>query len=74
MTPINCLIWSCQGLGNPRIVRILNDLLRYYKLDFLFLIETILLYNKIEKLRIKFASAQGFSADRVGRSGALINF
>lgn len=65
------LSWNCRGLGNPRAVRALNDLLRDRKPTFVFLIETIYFANKIEELRVLFGFDQCFSVDRVGQSGGL---
>lgn len=63
--------WNCRGLGKPRTVRALGDMLRDQKPIFLFLIETISVASKIEELRIKFGFDYCFSVDRVGRSGGL---
>lgn len=71
---MNCLGWNCRGLGSSRTVRALNDLVRGRKPDVLFLSETISVASKIEEFRIKFGFAQGFSVDRVGRSGGLAVF
>ncbi|XP_074346246.1 uncharacterized protein LOC141685021 [Apium graveolens] len=68
---MNCLSWNCRGLGNPRTVRVLGDLLKDRKPDILFLSETIYAANKIEDIRIRFGFVQCFSVDRVGRSGGL---
>lgn len=71
---MNHLCWNCRGVGNPRTVRVLHDLIRDRKPDVLFLMETIASSNMIEKLRIKFGFANCFSVDRVGRSGGLAVF
>ncbi|XP_074377162.1 uncharacterized protein LOC141718680 [Apium graveolens] len=71
---MNCLGWNCRGLENSRTVRVLNDLIRDTNLDILFLSETILVANKIEKLRVKFKYVHCFSVDRAGRSGGLAVF
>lgn len=68
------LSWNCRGLGSPRIVRVLGDLVRVHKPDFLFLCETIAFSNKVEEMCIKLGFAQCFSVDRVGRSGGLAIF
>ncbi|XP_074342205.1 uncharacterized protein LOC141679663 [Apium graveolens] len=71
---MNVLSWNCRGLGLPRTVRVLGDLIRTHKPKFLFLSETISYANKVEELRVKFGFAQCFSVDRVGRSGGLAIF
>ncbi|XP_074339551.1 uncharacterized protein LOC141677486 isoform X1 [Apium graveolens] len=68
------LSWNCRGLGSPRTVRVLGDLVRVHKPDFLFLCETIAFSNKVEEMRIKLGFAQFFSVDRVSRSGGLAIF
>ncbi|XP_074352491.1 uncharacterized protein LOC141691620 [Apium graveolens] len=66
--------WNCRGLGNPRAVRVLSDLLKARNPDFVFLSETISDASRIENLRVKFGFSQCFSVDRVGRSGGLAIF
>ncbi|XP_074326770.1 uncharacterized protein LOC141664715 [Apium graveolens] len=71
---MSCLSWNCRGLGNPRTVRGLNDLVRDRKPDVLFLSETISDAGRIKSLRMKLGFAQDFSVDRIGRSGGLAIF
>lgn len=46
------LSWNCQGLGTPQTVRVLSDLVKVHRPEFLFLSETIFFSNKIEELRV----------------------
>ena len=46
--------WNCRGLGNPRAVRELGELIRTSHPDFVFLVETLVNSSKIEELRVKF--------------------
>ena len=71
---MNLLSWNCRGLGNPRAIRVLSDLVKCRKPDFLFLTETFSNANKIEALRLKFSFSQCFSVDCVGHSGGLAVF
>ncbi|XP_074356116.1 uncharacterized protein LOC141695803 [Apium graveolens] len=71
---MNCLSWNCRGLGNPRAIRVLSDLVKVRKPDFLFLSETFSNASRIEVLRIKFGFFQCFSVDSVGHSGGLAVF
>lgn len=71
---MNILSWNCRGLGKPRTVRALNDLVRDRRPEVLFLIETISDNKRIEELRIKFGYSNCFSVDRRGRSGGLALF
>lgn len=63
---MSCLSWNCRGLGKPRTVRVLGDLVRDHRRNFIFLIETIFFANKIEELRVKFGFDNCFAVDRVG--------
>nr|DAD24222.1 TPA_asm: hypothetical protein HUJ06_025685 [Nelumbo nucifera] len=56
-----CLSWNCQGLGNPRAVHALRELIHSRKLDVIFLIETL--------VHIGFVGA--FAVDREGRGGGI---
>lgn len=49
---MNCVTWNCRGLGQPRTVRALSDLVRDRRPDILFLSETISVGRKIEDIRI----------------------
>lgn len=69
---MSCLSWNCRGVGSPRTVQVLKDLLNNHKPSFVFLIETLSFTKKIEEMRIHFGFDQCFSVDRVGRSGGLI--
>lgn len=71
---MNCLSWNCRGLGKPRTVRVLGELLKDRKPDFLFLSETIITASRIVFLRVKFGFAQCFSVYKIGRSGGLAVF
>lgn len=68
---MNCLSWNCRGLGNPRAVRCLGDVLRTQKPEIVFLIETLSLDARIKDLCRKFGYAHHFTVDSVGRSGGL---
>lgn len=71
---MNCLGWNCRGLGSPRTVRVLCDLVKDRSPDVLFLSETISVASKVESLRIILGFSQCFSVDRVGNGGELAVF
>ncbi|KAG2411307.1 hypothetical protein I3760_Q012700 [Carya illinoinensis] len=48
------LSWNCRGLGNPRTVHDLNLMVKVHKPTILFLMETRLHKNRMEKLRYLF--------------------
>nr|DAD49162.1 TPA_asm: hypothetical protein HUJ06_019099 [Nelumbo nucifera] len=56
-----CLSWNCRGLGNPRAVHALRELIHSYKPDVIFLIETL--------VHIGFVGA--FAVDRDERGGGI---
>ena len=37
---MNCLVWNCRGLGNPRTVRKLRDLIQAKDTSVVFVAET----------------------------------
>lgn len=63
--------WNCRGLGNPRAVLVLKDLVRSRRPDFIFLIETLVHSNKMEEIKIAIGYDGVFCVDREGRSGGL---
>ena len=50
---MNFLVWNCRGLGQPRAIQALKDLIRSNKPKLIFLIETKLSLNKM--MQLKFA-------------------
>ncbi|WCJ43898.1 hypothetical protein M5689_024607 [Euphorbia peplus] len=69
---MNCISWNCRGLGNPRAVRCLGDLLKSQNPNLVFLIETLVYSSKIESLRRKFNFNYKFVVDCRGHSGGLV--
>lgn len=68
---MSCLSWNCRGLGSPRTVRVLKDLVKNRKPSLVFLIETLSFANKVEEIKTRLRFDRCFSVDRVGRSGGL---
>jgi exonuclease III len=68
------LSWNCRGLGNPTAVRELCRLCKVKKPNLVFLMETKLRQQKMEKIRIKIGFRNMFVVDCVGRSGGLALF
>jgi hypothetical protein len=68
---MSLLCWNCRGLGNPRTVRVLHQLVKEKKPNFVFLIETLSSGSKMEKIRCKLAFEGLFVVNPVGRSGGL---
>ena len=68
---MSTLSWNYHGLGNPRTVEVLKDLVRSKKPMFLFLIETLATYNTVERIRGVLSFEGLFMIDREGSSGGL---
>ncbi|CAN0899574.1 hypothetical protein LINGRAHAP2_LOCUS20353 [Linum grandiflorum] len=47
------LAWNCRGLGNPRAVHVLDELVKAYRPDIVFLLETLVGSTKMEEIRVK---------------------
>lgn len=54
---MNPLSWNCRGLGTPRLVRALHDLVKRYNPEIVFLLETKSKTRRMERIknRIGFA-------------------
>ncbi|CAM8965988.1 unnamed protein product [Rhodiola kirilowii] len=65
------LCWNCRGMGQPRTVRSLADMVRYYKPQVVGLIETKSEFGRLEVLRRRLGFDCGFGVDSMGRSGGL---
>ena len=63
--------WNCRGLGNLRSVRALRDLMQRWKPKIVFLMETKMKKNQMEKEKFKLGLLNGLIVPRVGRSGGL---
>lgn len=71
---MSIISWNCRGLGNHRAVRVLGELLKTHKPDFLFLSETLSCSNRIKELSLKFGFSRYFAVDKRGRAGGLAIF
>ena len=63
--------WNCQGLGNPRSVRALRSLMQQWDSDFVFLSETKLKKNSMDKKKGSVGFINGLVVPSHGRSGGL---
>lgn len=68
---MNLIGWNCRGLGKPRSVRCLRDLVKSRHPDFLFLSETMVQSNKIKDLSEQMGFASSYAVERVGQGGGL---
>ena len=46
--------WNCQGLGDPRAVQVLGEIIHSRHPDVVFLCETLVLADKIEEIQSRF--------------------
>jgi exonuclease III len=69
---MSLLSWNCRGLGNPRAVRDLRQLVKAKRPVLVFVMETKLCNKNVDYLRIKFGFDHVFKVDSVGRSGGLL--
>lgn len=60
------LSWNCRGLGHPRAVLVLLDLIKAHKPDIILLLENLSYSNKVENIRISLGFDGVFSIDREG--------
>jgi exonuclease III len=73
-TAMIVISWNCRGLGNPQTVR---DLRRMVKVKFptvVFLMETKMRQEKMERIRCMLGFNNLFVVDSVGKSGGLALF
>ena len=68
---MNSLGWNCRGLGNPRSVRALHDLVRQWAPKIVFLSETKLRTKRMERIRDRIGFANELFVPSHGRSGGL---
>lgn len=68
---MNCLSWNCRGLGIPRRVRKLSDLVRAKGPKLLFFMETKKKKSCLEKVRCHLKLDNMFIVPRRHQSGGL---
>ncbi|XP_019200118.1 PREDICTED: uncharacterized protein LOC109193755 [Ipomoea nil] len=68
---MSTLSWNCRGLGNPRTVREVTDLVSRKKPEFVFLMETKVGWLHAERLRVKLGFDGLFYVDNDGMAGGL---
>jgi exonuclease III len=68
---MSIISWNCQGLGNPKAIRILRNLAKEKDPVMMFLIETKLDVKRMEKVRASVGFQYVFTVPSKGRSGGL---
>ncbi|CAN0837138.1 hypothetical protein LINGRAHAP2_LOCUS1710 [Linum grandiflorum] len=65
------MAWDSRGLGNPRAVRVLGELVTTHRPDIVFLSETLVGSNKLEEIRVKVGFEGCFAVAARGHSGGV---
>jgi len=68
---MSILNWNCRGLGNPSALPTIRDMARKYRVEVIFLCETLVHANIIEEIRVRLGFDASFADDRIGRSRGL---
>ncbi|XP_031131674.1 uncharacterized protein LOC116033058 [Ipomoea triloba] len=71
---MSTISWNCRGLGDPRTVCEIVDLVSCKKPEFLFLMETKVAQLHAERLRVKLGFDGLYYVDSLGLSGGLALF
>ena len=68
---MNPISWNYRGLGNPRSVRVLHDMVRQWNPKVVFLTETKAKTRRMERIKSRLGLANGLIIPCVGRKGGL---
>ncbi|KAJ4838159.1 hypothetical protein Tsubulata_034998 [Turnera subulata] len=68
---MSCISWNYRGLGRPRVVRAVRDLVRHENPDILFLAETRQGNRMMERLKWRMGLGNGVFVDPIGSRGGL---
>ena len=71
---MNAIVWNCQGVGNPRIVRDLEALVRQHNPKLVFLSETMVSESRVKNLRWRLGLKGCLAVDSKGRRGGVALF
>ncbi|XP_074346861.1 uncharacterized protein LOC141685668 [Apium graveolens] len=71
---MNAISWNCRGLGNPRAIRALWNMVKSHKPNILFLMETLSYKERIKHLCDKMGFDNHWTVECVSRSGGIALF
>ena len=71
---MRAISWNYQGLGNPRSVRALHDLVRCWNPKIVFLMEIKSKKNRMESIKNRIGFSNGLIVPNVGRIGGIALF
>ncbi|KAA3466257.1 reverse transcriptase [Gossypium australe] len=65
------LCWNIRSLGNPRVMRTLQNVLKLYKPQLVFFMETKINKNKMESVKRRYSFINGIKVGAEGSKGGL---
>ena len=65
---MNPLSWNCRGIGNPRSIRALHNLVQQYNPKIVFLMETKVGVRKMKRVQSRIGIQNGIIIPSEGRS------
>ena len=68
---MRAISYNFRGLGNPKLVRALHDLVWCWNPKIVFLMETKSKKNRMERIKNRFGFSNGLIMPSVGRSGGI---
>ncbi|XP_074361982.1 uncharacterized protein LOC141702184 [Apium graveolens] len=68
---MSVLVWNCRGMGNPRAVRFLKEIIQKHRPSLVFLSETLVRRNKIESICRLIQFEGFFTIEPQGHGGGL---
>lgn len=68
---MSILCWNCRGLGNPRVVQFLKDIIGQKKPNIVFLCETLCKKEKVEAVKRAIGFECCFVVDCIGHSDGV---
>ena len=66
---MKCLSWNCRGLGNPRTVRQLLDIVSRFKPEIVFLMEVKTSMENMERIKCRLKFERFFFVEGKNRGG-----
>ena len=68
---MNPIAWNCRGLGNPRAIRALKELIQMKDPKLIFFMETKVKESRMMKLKYSLGFKNCVAVDCTGKSGGL---
>ena len=68
---MSILCWNCRGLGNPRVIQFLKDIIGQKKPNIVFLCETLCKKERVEAVKRAIGFDGCFVVDCIRHSGGV---